>query len=101
MNYANLYMWSDAFPYEIVRRVSEFCLEIRAMDAVLADTFTPNVAPGGFCGHTTNNNQQDWTFLRTECKPIKIRKRKDGQWYSKYGRHVIQAEPIRFHDYNF
>jgi len=99
--YANLMMWSDVHPYEIVRVVSDKCMEIRAMDAVLVDDFFPETVPGGFVGHVTNNTKQAYTFTKTDQQPIKIRKRKDGQWYSKYGRHAIHAQPIRFHDYNF
>lgn len=99
--FANLALWSDVFPYEVVRVVSDKCMEVRAMDAILSDDFFPETVPGGFIGHTVNNNRQTWMFSRNDSKPIRIRKRKDGQWYSKFGRHVMALEPVRFHDYNF
>jgi hypothetical protein len=99
--YANLVLWSDVFPYEVTRVVSDKCMEVRAMDAVLADDFSPETIPGGFMGHTVNNGQQKWVFMSNESTPIRIRKRKDGQWYSQYGRHVVSDAPSRFHDYNF
>jgi hypothetical protein len=100
--YANLYMWSDVHPYEIVRVVSAKCMEVRSMTAELAADWKPSIAVGGFSGHCTNQNEQEWTFASDPDAPvIRIRLRKDGRWHSKYGRHKVEATPERFHDYNF
>lgn len=102
MNYANLYLYSDVRPYEIVRRVSDKTIEVRELDAELNADWTPEIVSGGFSGHCTNQNSQQWTFRSNPDAPVvRVRLRKDGQWHSAYGRHVIQPEPRRFYDFNF
>lgn len=100
--FANLVLWSDIEPFEVVRVVSDKCMEVRAMNAELSPEWSPVVVAGGFAGHCTNNNQQRWTYATNPDAPVfKIRLRKDGRWYSQYGRHRISETPERFHDYNF
>jgi|TARA_R110002126_G_scaffold47593_2_gene133320 hypothetical protein len=100
--YANLAMYSDAFPFEIVKIVSAKTIEIRSMEATLDPSWKPEMIPGGFCAHTTNQDSQRWTY---ESKPtahvFRARRRKDGYFHSKQGRHLISDHPVRFHDYNF
>lgn len=101
--YANAYVGSDCHPYEIVRVVSQRCIEVREVDAVLADDWAPDIVAGGFAGHCANNQSQRWVYsTNTDHQVIKLRRRKDGLWYSAHGwPHRIAAEPRRFHDYNF
>lgn len=102
MGYANLHGYSDVEPFEVVKRVSEKTIEIRRMSAVLNPEWKPVALPGGFFAHTLNSNDQKWIITSDTSNPIvRARLRKDGQWHSPYGRHVIAAAPVRFYDYNF
>lgn len=101
--YANRLGWSDAHPYEVLRRVSGRCLEIRAMNATRDPEWKPEFIAGGFAGHCTNNSEQLWHFASDERFPaFRIRLHKGGQWKDANGnRYSLDSKPVRFHDYNF
>ena len=102
MNYANRYGYSDTFPFEVVRKVSDKTLEIRAMNYERDPSFTPEMIPGGFCAHTTNQNEQKWIITSDETAPvIRIRLGKNGWRCANGNTHVLSDKPIRFYDYNF
>lgn len=102
MKYANLCMYSDVTPYEIVRVISDKTIEIREMDAELAPGERPEIIPGGFSGHCTNQRSLKYVITSNpENKVIRARLRKDGDYHSPYGRHILSEEPRRFYDYNF
>ena len=103
--YANFHGWSDIKPCEIVRVVSDKCLEVRFMDA--EQLHTPEDlgwVPGGF-GHIATNNHdgQKWEIRSNLENPVfRIRKHKNGVWKDRGGsRHVLSEEPRKFYDYNF
>ena len=102
MKYANLYGFSDVRPYEVVRVISDKTIEVRSMNATRDPEWQPNMIPGGFVAHCTNQNEQTWIIeSNPSIETIRIRKRKDGKWYSSYGRHVLSEKPVYFYDYNF
>jgi hypothetical protein len=103
LNYANHLGYSDTSPYEIVRRVSERCIEIRPMDAVRDPAFTPEFVVGGFSAHCWNQHDQRWIISSNpEARVIRIRLHKDGCWRCKHGaRYVLAVKPVKYYDYNF
>lgn len=102
MNYANYKGYSDTRPYEVIRWVSDKTAEIRQMDAELDPSWEPEWVSGGFAGSCTNQHTQTWIYSSNpEYKVIRMRLRKDGRWYSAYGRHALSDEPRMFYDYNF
>ena len=54
MNYANHIGYSDVNPFEIIRRVSDKTLELRAMNAERDPSWNPDFVPGGFFGTVVN-----------------------------------------------
>ena len=99
--YANLHLYSDVVPYEIVRVVSDKTIEIRRMNAERLD-FKPEFVPGGFSAHCVNNQQQNYEYRSdVESPVIRARRHKNGDWVSVYGRHQLSDRPFRFYDYNF
>jgi len=100
--YANNICYSDAYPYEIVRIISAKTIEVREMDTERDPNWKPEIIPGGFSGHCTNQDEQRWTYKSNPERPVKrIRLNKRG-WQDKYGsRFYLSNEPRRFHDYNF
>jgi len=101
--YANQYGYSDITPFEVLRVVSERTIDVRRMVATLDPSWKPEIIPGGFVGHCTNNSEQRWLF---ESDPsfatTRIRLNKKGRWFDKWGnRYCLFDTPIRFHDYNF
>lgn len=102
MNYANLHMHTDVVPYEVVRVISDKTIEIREMDAELAPGEQPNIVPGSFAGHCTNQRQLKYVIKSNPQNPvIRARRRIDGYFHSAYGRHMMNDKPLYFYDYNF
>ncbi len=92
---------SDTNPFEVVGKVSDKCLEIRAMKATLIEK-PKLVAAGGFLGHFDNSTQR-WDIESDETQEIiRIRRRSNGDWFDKHQRRFILAdEPRKIYDYNF
>lgn len=100
--YANLAMYTDVHPFEVVRQVSDKTIEIRGMKARLAEGQKPKIIPGGFAGHCVNQRELEYVIEPNPQAPvIRARLHKDGRWYSKQGRHYLADEPHYFYDYNF
>lgn len=103
MNYANLTLHTDAFPFEVIRTVSAKTLDIRAMAYELDPTWKPEITPGGFAGHCSNQHSQRWIITSDVTKPTtRIRRHGNGRWFDSHGnRYVLADAPRRYHDYNF
>jgi len=101
--YANQYGYSDVYPYQVVRTISDKCVEVREMDAERDASVELNWVVGGFAGHCTNQNEQKWVISQNENNPVvRIRLNKAGTWKSADGRKFGLADaPRRFYDYNF
>jgi hypothetical protein len=100
--HANMHGWSDVTPFEIVRVVSPKTIEVRAMIAEQNESFKPEIIPGGFAGHCVNQGQQKWNYKSApEGMVLRARLRKDGNFHSNFGKHVLSTEPRKFYDYNF
>lgn len=102
--FANKYGWSDVDAFEIVKVVSDQTVEVRALDAELADGWKPEFIPGGFSAICVNIRDQQWKFnSNPENKVIRIRfsKRKN-IWQDAYGgKYDLSDTPIKYYDYNF
>lgn len=103
LKFANFVGYTDIRPYEIVKVVSDKCLEIREMDCEKDPSFKIDFIPGGFCGHVVNNNQQKWIITSNpENSTKRIRRHKNGNWKDAHGnRFVLDVKPKKFYDYNF
>ena len=114
--FANHLGYSDINPYEVVRVVSEKCVEIRAMDAEPIK-WKKDIVQGGFSHHVKNQDEQKWDITSNEANPIiRIRLVKSGNrydpsskdfstvysWKDKYrARYSLSSKPTKFYDYNF
>lgn len=103
MKYANHIGYSDVNPYEIVKVISDKTIEVREMDAKLAEGEKPQFIVGGFAGHCTNQRELKWDISSNpENRVIRIRIRKDGYFYAASGQRFMLADkPVKFYDYNF
>lgn len=101
--YLNRHAYSDVYPYKVVKVVSEKTVEVQRMDATLAPDWKPEMVPGGFSAHCTNQATQKWDYREDPDAPTaRVRKHKDGKWRDRSGHEYRPCEwPIRFHDYNF
>ena len=100
--YLNLHGWSDVHPYEVISiTTSGYTATVRAMQAELDPSWRPEVVPGGFAGHCTNNGDQRWIITPDpEGTILKVCRTKKG-WRNGYTRFVAAMKPRKFYDYNF
>lgn len=84
-------------------------VKVQHDDAKLNPSFKPNIVPGGFSGHCTNQEEQTYTYTQNpegHVSEFSIRKwRGRYVWTSKNqtpdGRMGISLGRRKFHDYNF
>ena len=100
--FANYCGYSDVEPYEIVRIVSDKCIEVRAMDTSKQKTKL-DFHVGGFSAHCSNQHDQKYDYTSNPENSVqKIRLRKNGVWMNKDDQRFNIAEaPYKFYDYNF
>jgi hypothetical protein len=101
--FANRLGYSDIEPFEVIRVVSDKCLEVRAMDSERDPEYKPEFAIGGFSAVCLNQAQQKWVIKSNpENRAMRIRLQKSGDWKSACGgRFALRDKPVRFYDYNF
>jgi hypothetical protein len=99
--------WSDIHPATVVsmsrtgRRVT-----VRQDTADLHPDWSPEIVPGGFAGHCSNQYTQQWVITDNPDGPLmEFSLRQDGQWWasgSKVGSTYRLIEGWRkFYDFNF
>jgi len=102
--YANLHGYTDVNPYEVVRVVSDICVEVRAMSTKQIK-FPQDFHAGGFVGHFSDNRSgQEYEYSQNEENEVfKIRwSTANRQWQKgKYMRFSMSDKPYKFYDYNF
>ena len=100
--FANRLGYSDIEPFEVVRVVSERCLEIRAMRAERDPSWQPEWIPGGFAGHCLNQAEQRWVIQSDpNGRVLRIRLGRNGWRSADRDRFEVADQPRRFYDYNF
>ena len=100
--FANLKLYTDVIPYEVIREVSPITLEVRRMDAKLIEG-PKNFQVGGFAAHCVDNHNQKYNYTSNTKYPlvrIRFSKKRNG-WYSKGSRFILSDVPVYFYDYNF
>ena len=96
--YCNLYLHSDIHPYEVVRIISDKCVEVRPM-LHKQTVFPKEFHSGGFSGHYADNYAQKYEYSSNpEASTKRVRLGKRG-WDG--GRFRMEDEPVYFYDYNF
>ena len=102
MQYANQYGYSDVYPFEVVKVISDKTIEVREMDAERDESVELKWVAGGFAGHCVNQRDQRWHITSNpENRVIRIRLGKGG-WKDKHGRKFgLSDKPTRFYDFNF
>ncbi len=104
--YANNTMYSDIEPYEVVEKRTDNKVIIRSMRAEHKDGWKPDMIPGGFSFHCTNNQDQRnaWEITSDEDgHTITIRWSKAKcRWQDAHGnRYFMSEQPVKKYDYNF
>jgi hypothetical protein len=91
--------YSQSYPWVEVKRTAQ----TRTLAKVIvkkADDWKPEILPGGFCGHCTNQSEQFWEFDRIDhTKTVTISATKKG--WSRHGTKFIENRAVEFYDWNF
>lgn len=95
-----IYLYSDAHAYTIIKRTAK-TITIQRDKATLKEDFKPEIIPGGFAGHCTNNYDQDYDYERNENGRTRVL-----HWSEKRGNWVADGNGVglgrhEFYDYNF
>ncbi len=98
-------MHSDTCPWVVVSR-TEKTITVAPVLTERDPEWTPNIIPGGFVGHCTNQDEQTWLYAGVDTGRLTLRLRKsryygsDKLWGSN-GREFIANGARRKYDYNF
>ncbi|HRW21024.1 MAG TPA: hypothetical protein P5509_03545 [Bacteroidales bacterium] len=97
--YINRHLYTDVNPVgKVIGTRGKTILIIARVTAERDESFKPEIIPGGFAGHCTNNYSQKWKFTVHEDDTFEIR------WTPgklKKGYNRISENPRHFYDYNF
>jgi len=103
--YANYLGHSDVTPFEVLETKSDRKVIVRMMKTERDTSWKPEIVPGGFVGHCTNQHEQRWNIESDIHGPtFAISKRKNGRWYrvgETHGQFAFADAPRKFYDYNF
>jgi hypothetical protein len=98
-------LYSDTSAWKVIGRTAT-TLTLQEVEVAQDPEWTPNIIPGGFAGHCTNQNEQTWLYagLSPNTCTVRLVKSKyhgsDKLWGSK-GRTFIANGARRKYDYNF
>lgn len=98
---ATVYLYTDSHAGTIVK-VTKCTVTVRRDKAILDPDFKPEIVPGGFCGHCTNQDEQSYTYEPDENEELTT-----VHWSKKYNRYGLPSNPRlgkgrhEFYDYNF
>ena len=98
-------MYSDTSPWVVVSRTDK-TITVAPVLTERDPDWTPNIIPGGFAGHCTNQDEQTWLYAGVGEGRLTLRLKKsrycgsDKLWGSK-GYEFIANGAVRRYDYNF
>lgn len=96
-------LYSDRISYTVVKKTAKTIVVQKDFQEIDKDKWKPEIIPGGFAGHCTNQSEQVW---KVESNPNGALERfhanKNGFYKTKYSSRrdvILGAHP--FYDYNF
>ena len=102
---AHVLYYSDIHPCTVIKRTEKF-VTVQTDSYKLNKEIRPNIIPGGFAGHCTNQRELKYDITRNEKGGIiKFGLRQDGRW-CQCGQHDRNPTTLgrgwrAFYDYNF
>ena len=99
------YYYSDVHPCTVIKRTKKF-VTVQMDNYKLNKEIRPNIIPGGFAGHCTNNRELQYDITRNEKGGLmKFGLRQDGTWCqcgdSSRNPTALGKGWRAFYDYNF
>ena len=102
---AAVYYYSDVHPCTVIKRTKKF-VTVQMDNYKLNKEIRPNIIPGGFAGHCTNQRELQYDITRNEKGGLmKFGLRQDGTWCqcgdSSRNPTALGKGWRAFYDYNF
>jgi hypothetical protein len=98
-NYFTEIGYSQQYPWVEVSRTAKTVTVVKV--AVKADpAWKPEMVPGGFCAHCTNQWAQTWLFDEVIEGYTKVLRMTKYGWACK-GVKFVEGKAVEFYDYNF
>ena len=98
-NYFTEWGYSQSYPWVEVKRTAK-TVTLAKVEVGPDPEWKPEIIPGGFAGHCTNQHEQTWLFKKIEDRITKtIRLTKKG--WSRKGTGFSEGVAREFFDYNF
>lgn len=92
--------YSQTYPWVEIKRTAQ-TVTLAKVNVGPDPEWKPNILPGGFAGHCTNQGQQTWMFAGIDQTNTRvIRKNLKGNWVHK-GVRFVEDVAREFYDYNF
>ena len=96
--FINRVLYTDVIPYEVVKVISENCVEVRELDTNQI-VFPKQFILGGFSAHCADNYNQEYEYISNPNRPtMRLRKGKNGWGRGKF---IMSESPCKHYDYNF
>lgn len=99
-NYFTECGYSQCYPWVEVKRTAK-SVTLAKVEVAPDPEWKPEMIPGGFCAHCTNQHAQTWLFDKIdERNTVTVRWSVRGEWRAK-GVRFIEGAAREFYDYNF
>jgi hypothetical protein len=98
-------MYSDTTPWVVVSRTAS-TITVAPVQTKRDPNWQPNIIPGGFAGHCTNQDEQTWLYDgvgegRLTLRLVKSRYYGSDKLWGCKSRQFIANGAVRKYDYNF
>lgn len=96
---ANVCLYTDVNPCTVIRRTAK-TITVRYDKGELDPNWKPEIIPGGFCGHCTNQEDQVWILEEDPNGHTETFRRRKNGWYNRSDCRLTPGWK-KFYDYNF
>jgi len=90
--------YSQSYPWRVIKSTPK-TMTIQRVEVKSDPEWNPEMHPGGFVAHCSNQNRQTWLYNGLSDQTRTIRKTKLG--WSLHGVRYIEDRARYFYDYNF
>lgn len=99
-NYFTERGYSQLYPWVEISRTAK-TITLAKVEVRVDPEWHPEMHPGGFAAHCSNQSDQTWLFDRITDQTVTIRRNAHGHWQHTKHRRFREDEARYFYDYNF
>lgn len=96
--YFTQFGYSQSYPWKEIARTAK-TVTLQKVEVGPDPEWKPEILPGGFAGHCTNQSEQTWVYAGLSKRTMKVFQTKKG--WSHKGERFIEGMAREFYDYNF